>query len=123
MLPPHSRATAAILEGWAVRGRSRGTQEHDAYRWMCGGVGVNYHTLSDFRTEQEALFETADRQRGGVAFGEGGQAQAGGAGRHAGAGQCRCVVFSAARGPGAVSGRGQRGKSLAICHFGDRLPA
>ena len=22
-----------------------------AYRWLCGGVGVNYHTLSDFRTE------------------------------------------------------------------------
>ena len=31
-------------------------QEHDAYRWLCGGVGVNYHTLSDFRvTHQEAL--------------------------------------------------------------------
>lgn len=25
----------------------------DAYRWLCGGVGVNYHTLSDFRTEHE----------------------------------------------------------------------
>jgi len=23
---------------------------HDAYRWLCGGVTVNYHTLSDFRT-------------------------------------------------------------------------
>ncbi len=22
---------------------------HAAYRWMCGGVSVNYHTLSDFR--------------------------------------------------------------------------
>jgi transposase len=22
-----------------------------AYRWLCGGVGVNYHTLSDFRTK------------------------------------------------------------------------
>jgi len=20
-----------------------------AYRWLCGGVGVNYHTLADFR--------------------------------------------------------------------------
>ncbi len=29
---------------------------HDAYRWLCGGVPVNYHTLSDFRfTHQEAL--------------------------------------------------------------------
>ena len=22
-----------------------------AYRWLCGGVGVNYHTLSDFRSD------------------------------------------------------------------------
>lgn len=29
---------------------------HDAYRWMRGGVSVNYHTLSDFRVaHQEAL--------------------------------------------------------------------
>ena len=25
--------------------------EHDAYRWLCGGVPVNYHMLSDFRVE------------------------------------------------------------------------
>jgi transposase len=24
--------------------------EHVAYQWICGGVSVNYHTLSDFRT-------------------------------------------------------------------------
>ena len=31
-------------------------KEHDAYRWLCGGVTVNYHTLSDFRVaHQEAL--------------------------------------------------------------------
>lgn len=24
---------------------------HDAYKWLCGGVAVNYHTLADFRTE------------------------------------------------------------------------
>ena len=31
-------------------------KEHDAYRWLCGGVPINYHTLSDFRgTHQEAL--------------------------------------------------------------------
>lgn len=27
---------------------------HDAYRWMSGGVGVNYHTLSDFRVAHQA---------------------------------------------------------------------
>ena len=26
---------------------------HDAYRWLRGGVAVNYHTLSDFRTEHD----------------------------------------------------------------------
>jgi transposase len=25
-------------------------QDHNAYRWLCGGVSVNHHTLSDFRT-------------------------------------------------------------------------
>lgn len=25
-------------------------ERDDAYRWICGGVGVNYHTLADFRT-------------------------------------------------------------------------
>ena len=30
--------------------------EH-AYRWLCGGVGVNHHALSDFRTAHEALLD------------------------------------------------------------------
>jgi len=31
-------------------------REHDIYRWLCGGVPVDYHTLADFRTaHQEAL--------------------------------------------------------------------
>ena len=24
-------------------------REHDAYKWLCGGVAMNYHTLNDFR--------------------------------------------------------------------------
>lgn len=28
-----------------------------AYRWICGGVGVNYHSLADFRTEHEAWLD------------------------------------------------------------------
>lgn len=31
--------------------------QHDAYRWLCGGVSVNYHSLNDFRT---ALPEALD---------------------------------------------------------------
>jgi len=26
--------------------------EHDAFKWLCGGVKVNYHTISDFRSFQ-----------------------------------------------------------------------
>ena len=32
-------------------------EEHVAYRWLCGGVSVNYHTLADFRSESAGLFE------------------------------------------------------------------
>jgi transposase len=32
-------------------------REHDAYRWLCGGVSVNYHTLSDFRVDHSAFLE------------------------------------------------------------------
>ena len=28
--------------------------EHDAYRWLCGGVPINYHMLSDFRVTRQA---------------------------------------------------------------------
>jgi transposase len=30
---------------------------HNAYRWICGGVRVNYHSLSDFRVSQGELFD------------------------------------------------------------------
>ena len=45
----------ATVEGvGSARAIARLTQQHDAYRWICGGVQVNYHTLSDFRTAHEA---------------------------------------------------------------------
>ena len=28
-------------------------REHDAYKWLCGGVSLNYHTLNDFRVAHE----------------------------------------------------------------------
>lgn len=28
-------------------------REHDAYKWLCGGVSLNYHTLNDFRVSHE----------------------------------------------------------------------
>ena len=33
------------------------TQVHDAYRWICGGVDVGYHTLSDFRSQQAKVID------------------------------------------------------------------
>jgi len=33
----------------SARALERLCKSHDAYRWLCGGVSVNYHTLADFR--------------------------------------------------------------------------
>ena len=42
----------------SARKLDRLCREHDAFRWLCGGVPVDYHLLSDFRVEhQEALNE------------------------------------------------------------------
>jgi transposase len=43
----------ALSRGVAsARELDRLCHEHDAYKWICGGVSVNYHMLSDFRVEQ-----------------------------------------------------------------------
>ena len=36
----------------SARALARLCTEHVAYRWLCGGVSVNHHTLSDFRVAQ-----------------------------------------------------------------------
>jgi len=41
----------------SARALDRLCTSHDGYRWLCGGVSVNYHTLSDFRVENERLLE------------------------------------------------------------------
>jgi len=33
----------------SARALDRLCDSHDVYRWLCGGVALNYHTLSDFR--------------------------------------------------------------------------
>lgn len=33
------------------------TQVHAAYQWICGGVDVGYHTLSDFRSQQSEVID------------------------------------------------------------------
>ena len=35
----------------SARAIERLCEQHDAYRWIAGGVSVNYHTLADFRVE------------------------------------------------------------------------
>ena len=46
----------ATLEGvGSGREVTRLSQEHDAYRWICGGVSVNYHAINDFRAGNATL--------------------------------------------------------------------
>ena len=46
------------LEGiGAARELARLCKEHVAYQWICGGVGVNYHALADFRVGHGDVLE------------------------------------------------------------------
>jgi len=48
----------ATLRGvGSARELNRLCQQHVAYRWICGGVSMNYHTLSDFRTQHVELLD------------------------------------------------------------------
>jgi transposase len=48
----------ATVEGvGSARAIARLTDSHDGYRWLCGGVRVNYHTLSDFRVAHGATLD------------------------------------------------------------------
>lgn len=42
----------------SARELERLCKDHDAYRWLCGGVRVNHHTLSDFRVEHEEALDS-----------------------------------------------------------------
>ncbi|MGA7749550.1 MAG: IS1182 family transposase [Alphaproteobacteria bacterium] len=41
----------------SARALARLCESHDAYRWLCGGVSVNYHGLADFRTGHAELLD------------------------------------------------------------------
>jgi hypothetical protein len=41
----------------SARALERLCESHDAYRWLCGGVAVNYHTLADFRVDCADLLD------------------------------------------------------------------
>lgn len=41
----------------SARVLARLCEAHDVYRWLCGGVSVNHHSLSDFRVAHVALLD------------------------------------------------------------------
>ncbi len=41
----------------SARALDRQCREHVGFRWMCGGVSMNYHTLSDFRVGHPGILE------------------------------------------------------------------
>jgi len=62
--PPPSPEVMMALWLWATvdgvgsaRQVARLCEEHLAYRWLCGGVSMNYHGLSDFRVAHVAVLD------------------------------------------------------------------
>jgi transposase len=48
----------ATLDGvGSARAIERLCEQHDAYRWIAGGVSVNYHTLAEFRVEHVEVLD------------------------------------------------------------------
>lgn len=48
----------ATIEGIGCgRQLARLCTESDPYKWLCGGVSLNYHTLNDFRVDHEAALD------------------------------------------------------------------
>ncbi|HEX5138752.1 MAG TPA: IS1182 family transposase [Planctomycetota bacterium] len=48
----------AIVEGvGSARALERLCEEHVAFQWVCGGVSVNHHTLSDFRVDHPEVVD------------------------------------------------------------------
>jgi transposase len=48
----------ATLDGvGSARALARLCERHDVYRWICGGVSVNHHSLADFRVAHEELLD------------------------------------------------------------------
>ena len=98
----------ATLEGvGSARALARLCEEHDAYRWLCGGVAVNYHTLADFRGGTGEYLDEVLTTSVVALMAEGpGPDAARGARRGEGAGQCGGGFISARRPARAIGGGG-----------------
>jgi len=61
--PPDPRIMMSLWLYATLRGVGSARQltdlcvKHTAFKWICGGVSMNYHTLSDFRTAHEDLLD------------------------------------------------------------------
>jgi transposase len=55
----------------SARALERLCEDHDAYRWICGGVAVSAHTLSDFRVLHGAVLDDLLTQSVGGLMAEG----------------------------------------------------
>jgi transposase len=60
-IDPRILVTLWLYATTAGVGSARALEElcerHQAYQWICGGVSVNHHTLSDFRTAQVTVLD------------------------------------------------------------------
>ncbi len=62
----------ATVEGvGSARALARYCEEHVAYQWICGGVTVNHHTLSDFRVQRVEVLDRLLSQSVAVLMSEG----------------------------------------------------
>ncbi|EQD79231.1 transposase IS4 family protein, partial [mine drainage metagenome] len=96
-----SDGEASAREIWRL------TTLHTAYRWICGGVAVGYHTISDFRSRQAKVDRRLDHPGAGAAAAAGpGRSAPGGAGRHPGPRQRGSQFLPAWANSGGADGRG-----------------
>lgn len=63
---------ATLEDVGSARALARLRQEHDAYRWICGGVSVNDHSLADFRRTHGERFDALLTDSVAVPLAEGG---------------------------------------------------
>ena len=115
----------ATLEGvGTARELARLTQAHDAYRWICGGVQVNYHSLSDFRNGHTEALDglLTDSVAALMAAGAVTLKRVAQDGR-GGTRQCRSGLVSARGEPGALSVRRRARKSRPSSSSARKIPA
>ena len=71
--PGRSQVVASTEVVGSARAPARPCEEHLAYQWLCGGVGMNHKTLADFRVacgavlEQSLIDSFAALLKGGIA--------------------------------------------------------